>query len=98
MSEWRDVIAIVAENREPTPFEEAWGRNTDRQKFVFILPTVELSENVFRRYRSLFPPPLVKKMRNRFILLQNDAELRFLTEYEVERGRLRGIGKVVWCK
>ncbi len=98
MSEWPDEITVVAENREPIPFEEAWGRNTDQQKFIFVLPNVELAESLFRRYRILFQPPLVRKIRNRFILLQNDAELRFLTEYEVEHGALRGLGKVVWCE
>ncbi len=97
MSYYRDELAIVAENRYPIPFEEAVVRGTKDKIFVFVSPTVELCECTFRRYRNLFPPSVVWKIKNRRIILQDNAELIFLTDYSIEHGALRGIGKVVWC-
>ena len=97
MSNYLDEIAIVAENREPIPFEEAVVHGTAGKRFVFVSPTMELCECKFRRYLNLFPPALLRKIHSRRIILLDDSELIFLTDYLIEHGALRGIGKVVWC-
>lgn len=97
MSYYRDELAMIAENSDyPIPFEEAVVGGTDGKRFVFVHSTVQMSHESFRRLRVLFPPSMVKKVRERRILLTNDAELMFLTVDQIEHNALRGLGKVVW--
>lgn len=96
MSHYRDELAMVAENRDHIPFEEAVTHGTDGKRYVFVHRTVQMSHESYRRLCVLFPPSMVKKVRERRIILTNDAELMFLTVDQIEHGALRGIGKVVW--
>lgn len=93
-----DEIRIVSENRDPIPFEEAVVHGTEGKTFVFVSHTVNLSENLFEVCKRLYPPAMVRRLKRRYILLEDDAELRFLTEDEIEHNALRGIGKVVWVE
>ena len=97
MSYYRDELAVVAKNSDsPIPFQEAAAQGTDGKRLVFVHHTVQSSHESFRRLRALFPPSMVKKVKERRILLTNDAELMFLTVDQIEHNALRGLGKVVW--
>ncbi len=96
MTHYIDELMMVAENRDPIPFEEAVVGGTDGKRFVFVHRTVQMSHESFRRLRVLFPPSMVKKVKERRITLTNDAELIFLTVDQIERHALRGMGKVTW--
>ena len=95
MGYWRDEIGIVTKNHDPIPFAEAV-KGTKGKRFVFVHPTVELSEHSFRRLRSFIPLSMVYKMKNRRIILTDKSEMIFLTEHEIENNALRGMGKVIW--
>ena len=98
MSNWLDEITIASGNRVPVPFEEAWTRRSECNKFVFISHRIDLAESLFRRYKTLFPPSTLKKMKRCYLLLEDDSELMFFSQQQVEHGSaLRGRGKVVWC-
>ena len=56
MSYYRDELAMVAENRDPIPFEEAVVRGTEGRKFVFVLPTVEFAKFVLVDIAVYFLP------------------------------------------
>ena len=96
MRDWLDELAMVSENRDPIPFEEAVTHGTEGKRFVFVHRTVQMSHESFLRLRVLFPPSMVKKIKERRITLTNDAELMFLTVDQIEHFALRGLGKVVW--
>jgi hypothetical protein len=98
MSHYRDELAMVAENRDPIPFEEAVVNGTAGKNFVFVSHTVEMSELLFEKYRNVFPPALIRLNSSRRIYLRDADGTRvlFLTEYDVEHNALRGFGKVVW--
>ena len=53
MRDWLDELAMVSENRDPIPFEEAVTHGTEGKRFVFIHPRYEMSENSFRRLRTV---------------------------------------------
>jgi hypothetical protein len=98
MSDWITEIGVASQMRTPIPFEEAWKRNNDNTKFVLVFPTFLLADIAFSKYRNLFPPSLLKRVRKYSIIFTNDAELMFITEGMIEKGNaLRGLGKVVWC-
>ncbi len=96
MSYYRDELDRVAENRDPISFKEAAEAGLDGKRLVFVSFCKEASDVRFHTMRRLVPDHLIEKVRKNRIFLSHDVEMIFLTEYEIEHGALRGLGKVVW--
>jgi hypothetical protein len=97
MTWYVDEIMAVSENDCPVTFEDNPEHLLNGKRYIFASPTVELSESRYRSIRGFIPRDAIENVKNRRIELKSGSILQFLTDWEIEHGALRGIGKVVWA-
>ena len=94
---WKDELLSVAVNTDPMPLDFALAyQHPNTRICVIVSPSEYLSEQRFKHIRVMLRDDYFSVVKKRYIKTTRGIEVMFLSKQEIEDGKLRGIGAVIW--